>query len=178
MVQIGNMRQQSNQSVQNLIAALNELEEQWNPLFSNDQRMMNLFLALNRKLRNELVRFEKPRAIREKLKALAISLEKILTSTKMSSQKPNPTSGQNCKAQSQCSDTMLDQKQKPKESKQVGLEGSTNLKGKKPRLKCYNCDKTEHIAKECHAPKKEKDDCKSLGKGSCQWAGCCRHWPW
>ena len=81
IVQISNKRQQSNQSVQNLIAALGKLEEQQDLLFLNNQRMMNLFLALDRKLWNELVRFEKPCAMREELKALTINLEKTLAST-------------------------------------------------------------------------------------------------
>ena len=44
--------------------------------------MMNLLLALDGKLRDELVKFEKPHAIRKKLETLAISLKKILASTK------------------------------------------------------------------------------------------------
>ena len=117
---------------------------------------MNLFLALDGKLRNKFVRFEKPRATRKKLKTLAISLKKILASTETLSQKPNPTSGQNCKPQSQRSDAMSSQKQKPKEGKQAGSKGLKDPKRKKPHLKCYNCDKTGHIAKECYAPKKKR----------------------
>lgn len=59
---------------------------------------------------------------------------------------------------------MLGQKQKSEEGKQAGPKGSTNLEEKKPCLKYYNCDKTEHIAKKCCAPKKEKDDRKNLKK--------------
>lgn len=44
--------------------------------------MMNLLLALDKKLWNELVKFEKPHATRKKLETLAISLKKILVSTK------------------------------------------------------------------------------------------------
>ena len=55
--------------------------------------------------------------MREELEALAISLEKILASTETSSRKPNPTSGQNCKPQSQRSDATPGQKQKPEEGK-------------------------------------------------------------
>ena len=106
--------------------------------------------------------------MRKKLKALAINLEKTLASTEMSSRKPNPTLKQNRKPQSQHSDAMSSQKQKPEESKQAGSEGSTNPERKKPYLRCYNCDKTGHIAKECRAPKKEKDDRKSLRKSSIQ----------
>lgn len=65
MVQIGNMCQRFNQLIQNLIAALSELEEQRDPPFLNDQRMMNLFLALDEKLKNEIVRFKKPHATRK-----------------------------------------------------------------------------------------------------------------
>ena len=50
MIQIGNIRQQSNQSIQSLIAALSKLEEQQNLSFSNDQGMTNLFLTLDKKL--------------------------------------------------------------------------------------------------------------------------------
>lgn len=110
MVQIGNICQKSNQSVQNLIAVLSELEEQQDPLFSNNQKMMNLFLALNRKPRKKIVRFEKLYATREELEALAISLEKTLASTETLSQKANLSSGQNCRPQSQHSDTTLGQK--------------------------------------------------------------------
>ena len=85
IVQIGDMCQQSNQSVQSLIAALSELEEQRDPPLSNDQRMTNLFLPLDGKLRNEIVRFKKPRATRKELEASAISLEKTLASTETSS---------------------------------------------------------------------------------------------
>lgn len=92
---------------------------------------MNLFFALNRKLQNEIFRFEKPHATRKELKTLAISLEKILASTKTLSQKANPPAGQNCKPQSQCSNVTLGQKQMPKEGKQAGLEGSRDSKGKK-----------------------------------------------
>ena len=168
MVRIGNMRQQSNQLIQSLIVALKELEEQQNPPLSNDQRMTDLFFALDEKLQNEVVRFEKTRAIHEGLKISIISLEKILANTETSSQKDNPSSGQNCKPQSQCSDAMWGQKQKPKEGKQAGPKGSKDPKNKEPQLKYYNCDKTEHIAKECCAPKKEKGDRKSLGKGEGQ----------
>ena len=63
---------------------------------------------------------------------------------------------------------MLGQKQKPEEGRQAGLKGSTNPEEKKPRLRCYNCDKTRHIAKECCAPKKKKDNRKSLEKGNGQ----------
>ena len=117
MVHIGNMHQKSNQLVQNLITTLSELEEQQDLSFLNDQRMMNLFLTLDGKLQNELVRFKKSRAMRKELKALAISLEKTLASIKTLSQKPNPTLGQNRKPQSQRSDATPSQKQKPKEGK-------------------------------------------------------------
>lgn len=52
IVQISDMRQQSNQTVQSLIVALSKLKEQRDSLFSNDQRMMNLFLTLDKKLQN------------------------------------------------------------------------------------------------------------------------------
>ena len=119
--------------------------------------MMNLFPALDRKLWNELVRFEKPCAMQKELEILAISLKKILTSIEMLSQKPNPTSGQNRKPQSQRSDVTLDQKQKLKEGKQAGPKGLTNLEEKKPCLRCYNCDKTGHIAKKFYASKKKNN---------------------
>ena len=172
------MHQRSNQLVQNLIVALNELEEQQDPPFSNDQRMMNLFLALDGKLRNKIVKFKKPCTIRKELEASAISLEKTLASTKTLSQKANPFSGQNRKPQSQRSDMILGQKQKPKEDKPASSEGSKDPEGKKPQLRCYNCDKTGHIVKECHAPKKEKDNRKSSEKSGDQWAGRCCRWPW
>lgn len=164
----GNMHQRSNQLVQNLITTLSKLEEQQDPPFLNDQRMINLFLALDGKLQNKIVRFEKPRATRKELEALAISLEKTLASTKTLSQKVNPSLRQNCRPQNQRSDAMSGQKQKPKEGKQIGPKESTNPKGKKPCLCCYNCDKMEHIVKECCAPKKEKNDHKSLGKSGGQ----------
>ena len=87
MVQIGNMRQQSNQSVQSLIVALSKLEEQQNSPLSNNQRMTNLFLTLDEKLQNKIVRFKKPHATCKKLKASTISLKEILVSTKTLSQK-------------------------------------------------------------------------------------------
>ena len=133
MVRIGDMRQRSNQSVQSLIAALSELEEQRDPPLSNNQRMTNLFLALDEKLRNEVVRFEKPHATREELEASAISLEKTLASTETSSRKGNPSSGQTRKPQSQRSDATSGQKRKPEEGKQAGPEGSRNPEEKKPR---------------------------------------------
>ena len=125
---------------------------------------MNLFLVLDGKLQNEFVRFKKPHTTRKKLKASAISLEKTLASTETSSQKPNLTSKQNRKPQSQHSDATLGQKQKLKESKQAKPEESTNLEKKKPRLRCYNCDKMGHIVKECYALKKKKKSRKSLRK--------------
>ena len=98
MVQIGNMRQQSNQSVQNFITTLSELEEQQDPPFFNDQKMTNLFLVLDKNLWNEVVGFEKPHAMCEKLEASAISLEKTLASTETLSQKDNPSLGHTCKS--------------------------------------------------------------------------------
>ena len=47
--------------------------------------MMNLFLTLDRKLRNEIVKFEKPYTMSKELEASAISLEKTLASTETSS---------------------------------------------------------------------------------------------
>ena len=107
MVQIGNMHQQSNQSIQSLIAALSKLKEQQDSLFSNDQRMINLFLALNGKLQNEVIRFKKPCATRKELEVSAISMEKTLVNIKTLSQKSNPPAGQNCKPQSQHSNATL-----------------------------------------------------------------------
>ena len=69
--------------------------------------MMNLFLALDGKLKNEIVRFEKPRATRKEFEASAISLEKTLASIEISSRKANLFSRQNRKPQSQRSNATL-----------------------------------------------------------------------
>lgn len=165
MVQIGEMRQRPNQSVQSLIAALNELEEQREPDFTNDERRTNLFLALNEKLRNEIVRFEKPHATREELEESAISLEKTFNSTETSSRKGN-SSGNARKPQTQRNDASSGQKRKSEDNKQADFEGAKRSDGskKKPRLRCYSCDKSGHLAKECRAPKKRREDKKEFGK--------------
>ena len=142
MVQIGNMHQRSNQLVQNFIAALSKLEERQHLPFLNDQRIMNLFFALDGKLKNEIIRFKKLRTMRKELEASVISLEKTLASTETSFRKANLFSGQNCKSHSQRSNVTSGQKQKPKEGKPAGSERLKNPKGKKLRLRCYNCDKT------------------------------------
>ena len=110
MIQIGNMRQQSNQLIQSLIAAFSKLEKQRDLFFLNDQKMMNLFLALDGKLQNEVIRFKKSCAMRKKLETSAINMEKTLASTETLSQKPNPPAGQNRKFQSQRSNATLGQK--------------------------------------------------------------------
>ena len=66
MIQIGNMHQQSNQLIQSPIAVFDELEEQQDPFFTNNKRRTNLFLALDEKLQNKIVRFKKPHTMHEK----------------------------------------------------------------------------------------------------------------
>ena len=108
------------------------MKEQQDSLFSNDQRMMNLFRTLDKKLQNKIIRFEKSRATCKELKASAISLEKTPASIETLSQKANPFLRQNCKPQSQRSNAISGQKQKSKEGKQAGPKESKDSERKKP----------------------------------------------
>lgn len=150
IVQISEMRLQFNQLIKNLIAALNELEEQQDPPFTNNKKRTNLFLQ------NKVIRFKKLHTMCKELEALTISLKKTLASTKTLSQKGYLSSRHACGSQTQCNDASLRQKWKSKNEKQAGSKGSKNLENKKSQLRYYNCNKIRHIAKDCKSSEKRE----------------------
>lgn len=79
VIQIATLRQQNNQSVPELIADLNELENQMDPPYDDLARRDHLFLSLHEHIWRSIIIQGRPWSTRAELEQVARSLEFVLT---------------------------------------------------------------------------------------------------
>ena len=158
LVQLATKKQGEKQSVRDLLAEVENLEQDIPPMTDEERRAWTLLNALKPALRTEVIRENREIKSREAVLISAQRHEEILKHQAKSESQPSSSTpskraagASQAKSTASPSDDAKDEKKRKEKTTIPSSNTSSNASGSR----CFNCGKRGHIARHCRRPPKE-----------------------